>query len=68
VDRQREPTVELQHEQLAAASDPQKPLALERRQRRIERPQRIDARDQRRLNLHAGDGAVDQARGDLDFG
>ena len=60
--------VELDNEQLSAAADALEPASRERRQRRVERLQRVDPGRQRGLDLSAGDGATDQACGDLDFG
>src|SRR6185437_3264262 len=60
--------VELGHEQLAPAPDALKAPALERGQRRVERLERVDPGGQRGLDLAAGDGGADQARGDLHLG
>jgi hypothetical protein len=64
---QGQAAVELQYEQLPAPANPQKPLALDRRQRRIERLQRVDARGQRRLDLRAGERGVEQPCRDLNL-
>ena len=68
MDLDHEIVVELDHEQLAAPPDALEPPSRERRQRRIERLQRVDPGSERRLDLGAGDGSPDQARGDFDLG
>ncbi len=68
VDQQRQPALDVDDQVLAAAAHRLDPLARERRQRRVEGLQGVDAGRERRLDLRARERAIEQARGDLDLG
>ena len=68
VHEQREVAGELDDELLAAAPDRGDRAALERRQRRVEGLQRVDARRHRGLDRRAAQRRVEPAGGDLDLG
>ena len=63
----RELAVQRDHKQLAAPTHVLEAPAGQGGEWRIERLECVDPRRERRLDLAAGDGGVDQARGDLDF-
>jgi hypothetical protein len=68
VHQQREIVADVDDHMLADPPHAGDPLAVERRQRRIERLQRVDARRERRLDAGAAQRVVKPTRGDLDLG
>src|SRR5437763_1557703 len=67
MDEQHQIARDLDEQVLAAPAHPLHPLALERQQGRVVRLQRVDARCKRGLDPRPFDGAVEQARRDLDL-